>query len=171
MTPPLDQLETRFAEAMARFAKEVGIVGATEGRLLARLILGDEPLTQDDLMAQVGASRGNVSTALKILAEGGFIRTTTMRGSRRAYYEAQPNLWRVTIGFVLMRIGHQIEVVHQEFLTLLEDGRDVKRNGGSAEERRNAAHLLRQVERLTTYTDGARKLLQTVRKLVGRDAV
>ena len=169
MNEHIETLETRFVEAMARFAKGAGIVGVVEGRLLGRLILAGRPLTQDDLMTCTGVSRGRVSMALKELAEGGFIRPAGTAGSRRVHYEAQANLWRVTIGFVLARIGREILAVHEEFLAVLEEGRRLSAQGPGAAEKLAAFRLVRQVERLTAYTDGARKLMAAVQKLVERE--
>lgn len=164
----MEEPQIRFVEVMATFAKEVGIVGATEGRLLGHLILADEPLTQDDLMALTGSSRGNVSTALRNLLEGDFVCKIRVSGSRRDHYEARADLWRITIGFVIRRIGRQIKTAGGEFLRILDAARALKTSGKSAAVKRDAARLFNRVETLTTYTNGASKLLETVQKLVER---
>lgn len=164
----IEELENRFTGAMAYFAKEVGIVGAAEGRLLGFLILAGEALSQDNLMEKSGMSRGNVSMALRVLIESGFIRKTRRKGDRREYYEAHADLWRVTLGLVLDRISRQIETAHNEFRELLAEGRNIKKNDRDAGERRNAARLVRQVEKLEGYITGAYKLMDSVRRLVGR---
>jgi DNA-binding transcriptional regulator GbsR (MarR family) len=156
-----------MVEAMGQFSKDVGFVGATEGRLLGYLILADKPLTQDDLMALSGNSRGNVSTAVRTLIEGGFARKTTQRGSRREFYEASATLWRTTILFVITRIARQIDWVNEEFRQILDEARELKRAPAAAE-RQLAAHFIRRVETLSRYTSSAHKLLGTVTRLVER---
>lgn len=164
----LDLLTRRMVEAMGQFSRDVGFVGATEGRLLGYLILSDSPQTQDDLMARSGSSRGKVSTALRILVEGGFVRKTTQRGSRREYYEAGANLWRITILFVVRRIGAQIHSVNEEFTRILEEARGLKARSQDAAQRAAAGRFIRRVETLSRYTRSAGTLLQTVTRLVSR---
>jgi len=169
MTRAIDELETAFVEAMAHFAKEVGIVGATEGRLLGRLILAGKPQTQEELMARTGASRGNVSTALRALADAGFIRKRRLAGSRKEEYESRTDLWGVTVGFVLAHIRRQLETLRVEFGTIRAEAAAAKHSGLTAPARHKAAHLADRLETLLSYTDGAAKLLDAVRRLVDRE--
>lgn len=164
----IDQLQRRFVEVMGNFAKEVGIVGASEGRILGYLILSDKPLSQDDLMEISGGSRGHVSTALKTLIVGHFAKKTTIKGSRKEYYEANQDLWRVTIGFVIRRIGQQIDIIHAEFTDILKETALIKNSNHSASEKRSALQLQKRVEKLSLYTKSANTLLSTVEKLVTR---
>ncbi len=169
MPESIESLESRFCEAMATFAKEVGIVGAMEGRLLGRLVLAEEPLSQDDLMERTGASRGNVSTAMRELLEAGFVRRIHRPKDRRDYYEANSDLWRITIGHVVGRIRRQIETVRIEFDDILECARILKKTAPSATHRRTAARLVKPLETLVKYTRGARNLLASVNRLVERE--
>ncbi len=169
MARVIADLENQLVEAMGRFAKDIGIVGVSEGRVLGRLVLSNRPLTQDEIMELSGASRGNVSTALKTLMEGGFARKVWVKGSRKEHYEAVTDLWRVTLSFMLDRMSRQITAVHEEFLELLADGIQLKKNGESAAERRAASRLVQRVELLTGFTAGGRNLVDTVRKLIDRN--
>jgi|GEM_PF-5533954 len=164
----IEQLQHRFVEVMGNFAKEVGIVGASEGRLLGYMILSNRALSQDDLMEMSGASRGHVSTALKTLISGHFVKKTTVKGSRKEYYEANQDLWRVTIGFVLRRISQQIDIIHVEFNEILRETNSIKSGNNSASEKRSALQLQKRVEKLSIYTKSAHALLSTVEKLVNR---
>jgi len=164
----IEKLQRNFVDLMGNFAREAGIVGATEGRLLGHLILADDVLSQDDLMELAGASRGNVSMAMRTLIDGGFVRRTVKKGSRRDYYEVQNDLWRITIRFVLTHLGRQIETVHREFALILDEANQIKRHSETGRERQIAGRLIQSVEHLSRYTSGALKLLMAVNKLVDR---
>jgi len=168
MVTALSALEDRFVEAMAIFAKEAGIVGAAEGRILGRIILADKPLTQDELMELTGASRGAVSMSLRTLTEAGFVRKCFVKDSRRDHYEAPESLWRITIGFVLARIGRQIEWVNSEFTEILAAARNLKNSAPEAVQRRAAARLVNRIGKFQVYTVGALDLIATVQKLVSK---
>lgn len=164
-------LEMRFVEAVSRFGKEVGLMGANEGRIFGWLILSNEPLSQDALMEVTGASRGNVSMGLKLLVNAGFANKVRLKGDRRDYYEANADLWRMTIGTVLAKIGHQIEIVHTELLDILERAKQMRKHAASAGEKRKAGRIAARVEKLVKFSKGGLNLIRSVKRLVERETM
>jgi len=161
-TATLEELQERFIDAVGRFAKEIGITGYTEGKIFGQLLLAFEPLTQDDLVEKLEISRGKVSTALKTLTEQNFVKKTGVKGSRREYYEAELNLWKVTLSYVLHQIGGRLGQLTLIFDQILDEGRTLKKTGDSSTERRNAALLVRRVQKLQVFVKAAQGLLKQV---------
>lgn len=170
MSDESQAIAARFTEAVATFAKTIGLCGQVEGRVFARLVLAQSPLTQDELMALLGCSRGHVSQAIRNLLEAGFVRKATQPGSRRVVYETHSDLWRITLGVWLLRMRRQIELLHDEFTDLQKVAATLRQNGQSAAERERAHHLLRHIERFERFAKTAQSLTQTVTRFVERDA-
>ncbi len=61
-------------------------------RVLAVLVLTDEPLSSADLAAELRASAGSVSTALRELTGRGDVRELRAPGSRRHWFRAADDL-------------------------------------------------------------------------------
>lgn len=170
MSDESQAIAARFTEAMATFAKTIGLCGQVEGRVFARLVLSQSPLTQDELMALLGCSRGHVSQAIRNLLEAGFVRKATQPGSRRVVYETHNDLWRITVGVWLLRMRRQIELLHDEFMDLRNAALALRQNGSSAESREQAHQLLRHIERFERFAKTAQNLTQTVSRFVEREA-
>ncbi len=65
------------------------------GRLYGTLLLSPEPLSLDDLMEQLQISKGSVSMNMRALERWGMAREVWVRGERRKFYEAEPDMWQV----------------------------------------------------------------------------
>jgi len=161
-TGNLESLQERFIDAVGRFAKEIGITGYTEGRVFGYLMLASKALSQDDLVDGLQISRGKVSTALKILTDQNFVKKTGVRGSRKEFYAAELNLWKVTLSYLLHQIGGRLANLLEVFEQILADGNEMKKNGQNAFERRAAAHLVRRVEKLQGFARAAQSLLRQI---------
>lgn len=63
-------------------------------RVLAAFLFTDEPsLTAGDLGAQLGASAGSVSGAIKMVMQMGLIERVPVQGSRREHYRMRDRAW------------------------------------------------------------------------------
>jgi len=82
--------ETRqFVERMGLAIERMGLA-RTFGRLFGLLMVADEPLSLDDMVARLGVSKASVSTNARACEELGLARRVGVRGDRRDYYEIAP---------------------------------------------------------------------------------
>lgn len=78
-----------------RFAEDVSLVFEAwglppmAGRVWAALLVTDQPhLSATDLLEQIGASAGSISTAVTVLTRLGIVDRVWVPGDRRSYYAA-----------------------------------------------------------------------------------
>jgi len=87
--------------AIERFVVHWGEMGTVWGvnrsvaQIHALLYLGDEPLTADDIAAQLAMARSNVSVSLRELLGWNLIRRVQAMGDRRDYYEAEADMFEM----------------------------------------------------------------------------
>jgi len=90
MSADLTPAQSRFIEEMGQFLGGYGMTPMA-GRMWGWLLLCDPPeQTAAQIAEALGASRGAVSGAARILTTAGFIRRTTRRGDRREYFSSPP---------------------------------------------------------------------------------
>ncbi len=79
------------------------------GQLYGALLLSPAPLSLDDLAAFLHKSKASVSTNLRILENMGIVREVWVRGSRRKFYEAETDFWRIFINVLSSREMRDLE--------------------------------------------------------------
>ena len=70
-------------------------VNRTMSRIHALLMIQDEPMNTDEIMAELGVSRGNAHANLKELLTWGLLKSIKVPGDRKEYFEAEKDVWRV----------------------------------------------------------------------------
>ncbi len=63
----------------------------------ALLVISPEPLTTDDIIAELDISRGNVSMSLKSLMDWGIVEKAYMPGERKEYFQAEKDVWKMSV--------------------------------------------------------------------------
>ena len=87
--------------SIERFVVHWGEMGTVWGvnrsvaQIHALLYLCDEPLTADDIAAQLAMARSNVSVSLRELLGWSLIRRVHAMGDRRDYYEAEADMFEM----------------------------------------------------------------------------
>ena len=61
-------------------------INRTMGQIHALLMISPEALTSDQIIAELGISRGNVSMNLRSLMEWGLVHKVYVPGDRKEYY-------------------------------------------------------------------------------------
>ena len=84
-----------FIDGIGAAAASSGILTQLQGRVLAFLYLQSRPLSLDESAAELQQSKSNVSVNIRGLIEWHLVRRTRMGGSRKDYYEAATDFWRV----------------------------------------------------------------------------
>ena len=83
----MDELKKTIIELFSEIAKIHGL-SKSVGEVYAILYLSDKPLCIDDIMDELGMSKGNVSMNLNKLEKIGFIKKVWIKGERKNYYES-----------------------------------------------------------------------------------
>nr|WP_152785459.1 MarR family transcriptional regulator [Agarivorans sp. B2Z047] len=65
----------------------------TVGQILALLVINKEPLHAEQIMQQLGISRGNVSMGLKELQSWRLVKLSHQAGQRREFFTAAGSIW------------------------------------------------------------------------------
>lgn len=94
MTPnPEAQTPETFVEQMGEFYAQVGMPRIA-GRLIGWLLICDPPQqSADELGEAIGASRGSISTMLRLCKGTGLVESLGMPGERKTYYRIRPSAW------------------------------------------------------------------------------
>lgn len=107
----LDEARRRFVDDFGQHMARYGVT-LTVGRLFALLLLSDDPLSLDDLAAQLGISKSGVSLAARDLERLALARRLGTPGSRRVLYEATDSMEPVFLaGFA--RIRSQLDQIRR----------------------------------------------------------
>lgn len=92
----LDKIRDEFTEIAGQLGARLGL-SRTVGQLYALLFLSDEPLCLDYMVERLKVSKGSVSTNVRELEKWGAVRKVWVKGSRKDYYEANPDTLKIVI--------------------------------------------------------------------------
>ena len=136
MNNKLEIAQNKFMESIGNLAESFGLNKFT-AQLYAVLYLNDKPLSLDELTEKLGASKGNVSLNIRELENWGAVKSVWVKGSRKDYYEAEPDIKRVFVnklkGSLEKRIS-QVSGMVEEFKGIVESA-----NGELTEEEKKIA--------------------------------
>ena len=120
-------MPTRVAPAASRFIENLGLTTEAEGlprtagRLMAYLVLAGEPVTFDEIVRDLGVSRGGVSANTRFLESRGVLERVTRPGERKARYRLTADPFDHLVTGRLARRRRTREVV-TEALDALPEG-------------------------------------------------
>ena len=88
-------------EARDEFVTQWGAMGSAWGinrtmaQIHALLITSEQPLSTDEIMAELKISRGNAHGNLRDLVSWGLVRSVVRKGERKEYFEAEKQVWKM----------------------------------------------------------------------------
>jgi DNA-binding transcriptional regulator GbsR (MarR family) len=91
----MDRTTAIFVDGVGAGAAPSGLVTQLQGRIFALLYLRPEPMSLDDIAADLQQSKSNISTTIRGLVEWHLVRRVPVPGSRTDHYEAATDFWRV----------------------------------------------------------------------------
>ena len=131
------------------------------GRLFGTLLMSPEPMSLDDLAAQLEISKGSVSMNMRALERWGMAKEVWMRGDRKKYYAAEHDLWQVVRNVLSSRERREVELA----LQVLGDSVEKLKSAGnelSPEDRQLAEFYLERIADLQAFFTVAQMALETV---------
>lgn len=84
-----------FVEGMGAAAATSGVLTQLQGRIFGLLYLQQGSMSLDELVSELGQSKGNVSINIRGLVDWQLVRRVPVPGSRKDHYEAASDFWRV----------------------------------------------------------------------------
>ena len=90
----LEQARDEFVAQWGALGSQWGI-NRTMAQIHALLMTALEPMSTDEVMADLQISRGNAHTNLKELVAWGLVRVVVKKGERREFFEAEKDVWRI----------------------------------------------------------------------------
>jgi DNA-binding transcriptional regulator GbsR (MarR family) len=91
----MDRMTAIFVDGVGAGAAPSGILTQLQGRIWGLLYLQPKPLSLDEIAAELQQSKSNISTTIRGLIEWHLVRRVAVPGSRKDYYEAATDFWRV----------------------------------------------------------------------------
>jgi DNA-binding transcriptional regulator GbsR (MarR family) len=72
-------------------------------------MISPDPLTQDDVMAQLNISRGNVNMNVRDLIDWGLVDRVIISGERKEYFTAEKDIWKVATQIIKERKKRELD--------------------------------------------------------------
>src|SRR5438093_2175143 len=91
----MDRATAIFVEGMGAAAANSGVLTQLQGRIFGLLYLQRDSLSLDEIVSELGQSKGNVSINIRGLVDWHLVRRVSVPGSRKDHYEAAHDFWRV----------------------------------------------------------------------------
>jgi len=95
-TVELDKICDEFTEIAGQLSARLGL-NRTVGQLYALLFLSNQALCLDYMAERLRISKGSASTNIRELEKWGAVRKVWVKGSRKDFYEANPDTLKIVI--------------------------------------------------------------------------
>ena len=88
-------------------------INRTMGQIHALLMISPYALTADQIIAELGVSRGSVSMNLRSLLEWGIIHKVYIPGDRKEYYTSEKDAWKMAMQIARERKRKELDPMIQ----------------------------------------------------------
>ena len=146
----MDRPTAIFVDGIGAAAATSGILSQLQGRIFALLYLQNEPLSLDDVAAELEQSKSNVSVHIRGLVDWHLVRRVPVGGSRKDHYEAVTDFWRLMREMLERRYRFNVRqvLVAVEESTRASAGTSAP---GSKGERERAAFIAQRLENMQAF--------------------
>ncbi len=151
----------QLAPPVERFVLHWGEMGNTWGvnrsiaQIHALLFVSAEPLTAEEIAAQLVMARSNVSTSIRELLVWKLIRRVHVRGDRRDHYEAEADLFEMVRRIAYGRKQREIDPTIEMLRNCVGEARSDKRVSAHAQ-----ARLASMLEFMNTVDKGFDEIMR-----------
>lgn len=158
-TPAVAGIEQRIVDLFVDGVRVIGLPKSL-GEIYGLLFVSCTPLSQDDLVARLGISKGSASQGLRALRAIGAIREVRNDGGRRTYYEPEIHLKRLAGGFIREQVIPHLDSGRSKLDAL---GKAIDQLADPAQRRL----FNERRERLDYWFRSTRKILPLLQHLLG----
>jgi HTH-type transcriptional regulator, glycine betaine synthesis regulator len=121
LDPTMQAVHDSMIDGLGQLADYFGF-NRVMGQLYGALLLSPEPLSLDDLVNNLGKSKANVSMNMQNLEHMGIVREVWVRDTRKKYYEAETDMWKILTNVLgsreLRDIDRALDVLERNIDTL-----------------------------------------------------
>lgn len=164
--PTMQAVHDSMLDGLGQLADYFGF-NRVMGQLYAALLLSPEPLSLDDLVNSLGKSKASVSMNMRTLEHMGIVREVWVRETRKKFYEAETDMWKILTNVMGSRELRDID----RALDVLENNIDKLRAempSMSDEREVLARHYISRIDQLQDFFKFARMILTSILEY-GRD--
>ena len=108
----IEQVREKFVEFVGNFGAGFGLSSLTT-QLYALLYLSPKPLSLDDMVKQLHVSKGSVSVNIRILQEWRAVKKVLRMGSRKDYYEADTDVFKIVVNRLRSGLKRRLDEVNE----------------------------------------------------------
>jgi len=107
----------KLTEAKEQFILNWGVLGTqwginrTMAQIHALLLVSSQPLSADDIMAQLQISRGNANMNVRELMDWGLAEKILKPGERKEFFTAEKDIWTVAMRIIKERKRREVEPI------------------------------------------------------------
>ncbi len=152
----------KLAEAKLQFIQSWGVLGGqwginrTMAQVHALLLVAGNPLSTDDIMAELSISRGNANMNIRELMDWKLVDKSIVSGDRKEYFTAEKDIWKVATCIMYQRKKRELDPM----LKVLGQLTDIEGDKRSAEMKAFAE----TIANIQKFAGQAEKTLDTVIK-------
>jgi DNA-binding transcriptional regulator GbsR (MarR family) len=105
----------KLAEAKQQFIQSWGVLGGqwginrTMAQVHALLLVAGNPLSTDDIMAELSISRGNANMNIRELIDWKLVDKSIVSGDRKEYFAAEKDIWKVATCIMYQRKKRELD--------------------------------------------------------------
>lgn len=131
------------------------------GEIYGLLFISTEPLSLDDLVRDLGISKGSASQGLKTLRTLGAVREATGNGDRRTYYEPAVDLKKLVGGFIREQVRPHLDSGKNKLQSIAE-------TASLSADPVEREFLADRIQRLESWMNRGSKVLPMLQKILGQ---
>lgn len=139
MEPELQEARQNFIQGMSRISNFWGFPRAM-GAIFGAIYLSPQPLSLDEIVEQVGVTKGSVSTNVRTLERLGMVHKQIRVGDRKDYYEAEADFWKIVKGVLREREKSEFDLA----LNTVNDSLQLVKNVETGTADADLAHFYQQ---------------------------
>lgn len=145
-----DRAAAVFIDGMGAACATSGILSQLQGRIFGLLYLRPNPLSLDEIAAALQQSKSNISINMRGLVDWHFVRRVPVGRSRRDYYEAATDFWRVMQEIMERRFRWNLRQV----IAAVDETRRTAARGSAPGERKFVEQRLDSLRQFAEAVDG-----------------
>jgi DNA-binding transcriptional regulator GbsR (MarR family) len=158
MNDQLNSARQNFIQGMSRISHFWGFPKAM-GAIYGAIYLSPAPMSLDDLVTQVGVTKGSVSTNVRTLERLGMVHKQLQLGDRKDYYTAETDFWKIIKGVLREREKQEFDLALRTVTDSLEM---VNASAPEDDEADLAAFYQKRMQNMKSFFDTLDNLVATM---------
>ena len=160
LDPTMQAVHDSMLDGLGQLADYFGF-NRVMGQLYAALLLSPNPLSLDDLLNLLGKSKASVSMNMRTLEHMGIVREVWVRDTRKKFYEAETDMWKILTNVMgsreLRDIDRALDVLQNNIQKLRENMPELEEDKIIL-----AKHYIERIDQLSDFFLFARLVLTSL---------